>query len=357
MNRVICLVAIGIAAQAWPCAGEVCLDEGAFAHIDGGVPSNFFPLVLTDHRNAYEYSDQWVQLRQHDGGLVATQVRTVDALSVAVESPLLLEGERYQLTHGGGCGNAFSGPSTTFTHEFIVLPPLSLPTDGVSIEVADAGIGAVHQYSGGTCSEGVGSTFANFRFDVRPSLVPMLPFLAWKLSLQPLDGGSLVEWNREPIGAVLRDGTLRRLPNPQLAPRRISTVFHACERSQFFPVSEGAPPGRYRAVLHGMLLGSDAGFVTVGPEFELAECSYDAGPSYDFDGGSHVVTDPYTETDGGPWYAFDAGGMDAGSGCTGRRGDCTRGCSSTSQEGSLALFAGLGLLLLFARSRLSRGRA
>ncbi|MDP1827703.1 MAG: hypothetical protein Q8L48_30805 [Archangium sp.] len=327
--RWVCGVILASATAAWPCSGEQCVREPQFANIDGGVPSNLLPLALTDLWNAFSGSE--ARVRQADGGLVVTQLRVVDSATALVDTAPLVEGERYQLERSAACPSFGGGVDAGgFTHDFVVLPPVPLLAGGVSIAVEDAGSGPVNQYSGASCHQGVPGSFATFRFVISPGAAPLLPFYAWRLELEPLDGGPAGEWHSEAIGTLLADGALRRVPNAQLAPRRMSTVFHSCGDGGI-PASPGWPAGSYRAQLSGRLLGTDAGFVSTSAVFELGECeaASDAGQS---------GVDAGTGTDAGP-SAVDAG-MAAGEFIG---PSANRGC--TSAPGALLLWlAALGFL-------------
>src|SRR4051812_4966986 len=92
-------VALTCARAAWPCSGEVCSEDVRLATLDGGIPSNFLPLVLTGVRS----TTAPVRLRSSDGGVVAAQPRSAGDLALFIDTGPLIEGERYQLDRQGGC--------------------------------------------------------------------------------------------------------------------------------------------------------------------------------------------------------------------------------------------------------------
>lgn len=271
LRWMICGVLLGGASLAWPCAGEVCRRDPQLASIDGGVPSNF-PLLLTDLWDATRYPNSGgAQLNQVNGGPVVTQARFVDLSTVQVETAPLVEGERYWLERLSGCFGAFDDDGGTFTNSFVVLPAMPLLTQGVTIELADAGYGPVNQYSGASCAEGVPSTYATFRFDISPAAGAVLPFYSWELELEPLDGGRAVFWHGERTGGLLADGSLRR--EWGYLPSRLTTVFHTCDGFDGgFPVYAGAQAGTYRARLSALMLGRETGLVSLSEPFTLDEC-------------------------------------------------------------------------------------
>ena len=331
------------ASAAWPCAGEPCIEEVAMATIDGGVPVNFQPLVLTGIRTV----GSPVQVRRIDGGLVVTQARSAGGLALFVDTALLIEGERYELERGGGCQN-FGNDAGFFRETFTVLAPMQLAGQWASLEVADAGLGGVNQYSGASCFQPVFSSFAVFQIAVLPAAGPMLPFFAWDLELAPVDGGPTLPWHNESVGGVLADGGLGRVPNAILAPKRISTVWHACGGSAGgVPVDPGVPAGRYRALLHARLLDTDAGFVTASREFELAECP-DAGElTPPVDGGTDAGSPAPTDAGSVDAGSRDAGSVDGGAVAVDAGwgpGPDAQGCGCTSLEAGL-LVGALGMLL------------
>ncbi len=324
-----------LAAVAWPCSPGPCSRGGALVTIDGGVPSNLFPLVITDLEAEYLRSGvEDAGVHEEDGGLISTQLRIADRFSQLVETPALIEGERYVLQRTGGC--VFFGDAGTHHEPFTVLPPVTVLSGGVRIQVIDAGFRMVRVPASPSCSVATTATGATFALEVDPEAVPLLPFYAWGLALLPVDGGAALPWQTEAIGALRADGSLRELPGPDTASLRISNVFHQCGPAGDQPRRD-APAGRYRAALSARLLATDAGFVELSDAFELTECELDAGVDAGVvdagvaDAGTidAGTSDSAVAVDGGINAAPPTGG-----GC---------GCGETS--GAMAvLLAALGLL-------------
>jgi hypothetical protein len=167
--RAVVLAAMVSASVAWPCSGDICDRHGTVPLIDGGLPVNF-PLLLTDlMRTASGTAEVFLP----DGGSVLEQVRSLDGTTAVVDTSLWVEGERYQVRHVSPCSGSEPADGG-FVDNFVVLPAKPVLTQGVSIELEDAGVGSVPQYSGSTCSEGVPSSFARLRFVVDPSVVESL---------------------------------------------------------------------------------------------------------------------------------------------------------------------------------------
>ncbi|MFT3714143.1 MAG: hypothetical protein QM817_41300 [Archangium sp.] len=328
MTRLVLLGTLLFASVALACSGEVCRDEAMFSTLDGGVPVNLQPLVLRNMWGANATNVGVIQVRHATTGAVTTQARVGVGGTVFVDAALV-QGESYVLDRPSGCFGFGPTDGGLFSEPFTVTAAVTVESP-VTVRLVDAGVGGVPQYSGASCSEPVTSSFAAFAFDVDSTRASALPFIGWNLSLLPLDGGAAISWRDEPVGGVLEDGGLSRVLNAQLAPPRISLVWHACAGADAgFTVQPGAPAGHYRALLTGRILDGDAGFMSLSTPFELSDCAFTPAP-------------PDAGVDAGSGSVADAGGGGASDAGTGPQMP-QPGCSTSTSAGLLPL-----LLLAFA---------